>query len=153
MQVLMHAHQVATNKLDREAEAKQKAQIQELIELKKKSAKKYEESLKSFSLSDGSTMLDDTEEVISDPKDFESDSQRDLPVVAVALGTSITPETLEACVQHIRSLLENIETLQQALTVKVEGGDHSEHYQNLIGSYFQARSHLDSVLLSGTMTT
>jgi hypothetical protein len=125
MQVLTHMHQVATNKLHREAEAKQKAQIQELIEFKKKSVKKYEISLKSFNLRDVSTMVDDAEEATSDLRDYKSGSSHDLPVAAATLGTSTIPETLETYVQHIRNLFENIETLQQALVPKVEGFDHS----------------------------
>lgn len=149
MQVLTHAHQVATKKLDREAEAKQKAQIQELIELKKQSTKKYEESLRNISLSDGSTMID-PDEVASDKEDLEDESVRDLTMAAAAIGSTITSKTLATCVQHIRSLLDDIENLQQALTTKVDGDDHSEHHQSLIGSYFRARGHLDSVLFSGS---
>jgi hypothetical protein len=148
MQVLTHAHQIAAKKLDREAEAKQKTQIQELIELKKKSAKKYEESLKNFSISDGgSTMVDDDEPAV-DEIDQEPLATRELTVTASAIGSSISPKTLEICVQHVRSLLEDIENLQQALLDQVD--DHSEHHQSLIGSYFRARDHLDEVLFSGT---
>jgi hypothetical protein len=149
MQVLTHAHQVAAKKLDREAEEKQKAQIQELIELKKESTKKYEASLRNFSMSDDSTLNDDPE-AAPDEKDEAALSMADLTIAAVAIGSTINPKTLETCVNHIRTLLENIETLQQALTNKVEGDDHSQHHQSLVGSYFQARGHLDSVLLGGS---
>lgn len=153
MQVLTHAHQIAAKKLDREAEAKQKAQIQELIDLKKKSAKKYEESLKNFSISDGGSTLindDDDDDNPAAANKYQQDSQptRDLAVTASAIGSSISPKTLETCVQHVRSLLEDIENLQQALSDQVE--DHSEHHQSLIGSYFRARGHLDKILFSGS---
>lgn len=149
MQVLTHAHQVATKKIDREAEAKQKAQIQELIELKKKSTKKYEETLRNISLSDGSTIID-PDEAAADKEDLDDEPVRDLTMAAAAIGSTITPKTLATCVQHVRNLLEDIETLQQALTTQVDGDDHSEHHQSLIGSYFRARGHLDNVLFSGS---
>ncbi|KAF2833384.1 hypothetical protein CC86DRAFT_277127, partial [Ophiobolus disseminans] len=142
MQVLTHAHQVASRKLDRETEAKQKAQIQDLIELKKRSAKKYEESLKNFS--DDST-IGAEDESGSDEENDGSLPSREPNVVTSAIESSINPKTLETCVQHVRSLLEDIENLQQALTQEVDD-DHSEHHQSLIGSYFRARGHLDSVL-------
>jgi hypothetical protein len=148
MQVLSHAHQIASQKLDREAEAKQKAQIQELIELKKKSAKKYEESLKNFSISDEDT-LNEGDNPASDKTSLMNDSTPSLTFAAAAISSSINPKTLETCVNHIRTLLEDIETLQQALANQVEGSDHSEHHQSLVGSYFRARGHLDSVLFKG----
>jgi hypothetical protein len=146
MQVLTHAHQVATKKLDREVEAKQKAQIQELIELKKRSAKKYEESLLNFSVSDSSTVYDDDEE----QEKVDNTPNRGMNINAAAIGSTITPKTLDTCVQHVRLLLEDIERLQQTLATQVLGDDHSEHHQRLIGSYFRTRGHLDSVLLSGS---
>jgi hypothetical protein len=149
MQVLSHAHQIASQKLDREAEAKQKAQIQELIELKKRSAKKYEESLKNFSVSDEDT-LNDENDLTLDKTSSMNDSTPSLAFAAAAIGSSINSKTLETCVHHIRTLLEDIETLQQALSSQVEGSDHSEHHQSLIGSYFRARGHLDSVLFKGS---
>jgi hypothetical protein len=149
MQVLTHAHQVATKKLDREAEARQKAQIQELIELKKRSAKKYEESLMNFSVSDSSTIYDD-EEPSMDQEKVDGNPIRGMNVNAAAIGSTITPKTLETCVQHVRCLLEDIERLQQTLAAQIVGDDHSEHHQRLIGSYFRTRGHLDSVLLSGS---
>jgi hypothetical protein len=147
MQVLSHAHQIASKKLDREAEAKQKAQIQELIELKKQSTRNYEKSLRRFSLNDESTLND--HDLMSDRESL-NDSTSDSTFEAAAIGSIINPETLETCVQHIRILLEDIETLQQALTSQVDGSDHSERHQSLIGSYFRARSHLDSVLFKGS---
>ncbi|KAF1849610.1 uncharacterized protein K460DRAFT_399726 [Cucurbitaria berberidis CBS 394.84] len=145
MQVLTHAHQVASKKLDREAEAKQREDIRELLENKKRSTKRYEESLRNFSVSDGSTITDNDQESEKDNDDPMSTDA--LTIAASAIGSTITPDTLGKCVQHIRSLLEDIETLQQALTSQVAGDDHSEHHQSLIGSYFRARGHLDSVLL------
>ncbi|KAH3917173.1 hypothetical protein HBI56_121440 [Parastagonospora nodorum] len=152
--VLSVAHHVATKKLDRKAEAEAKAQIQELIELKKKSAKKYEESLKNFSISDGSsqTLLDDadTETVEETVQVKAADEDPSAPLSAMAIASSINPKTLETCVQHVRSLLDSIETLQQALTSAVDGSDHSTHHQSLIDSYFLARGHLDGVIFRGS---
>jgi hypothetical protein len=148
MQVLSHAQQIASQKLDREAEAKQKAQIQELIELKKKSAKKYEESLRNFNISDEDT-LNEGDNSLSDKTSSMNDSTSSLTFAAAAIGSSINPKTLETCVHHIRTLLEDIEILQQALANQIDGSDHSEHHQSLVGSYFRARGHLDSVLFKG----
>ncbi|KAF2027862.1 hypothetical protein EK21DRAFT_29659, partial [Setomelanomma holmii] len=147
MQVLTVAHQVAAKQLDREAEAKQKAQIQELIELKKKSTKKYEESLRRFSL--GGDTISGDESDAADKGNDDSMPDSSLTLASMAIGSTIDLSTLETCVEHIKSLLEDIETLQQALTKQVDGDDHSEHHQSLIGSYFRARSHLDSVLFGG----
>ncbi|KAH7084770.1 hypothetical protein BKA63DRAFT_380118, partial [Paraphoma chrysanthemicola] len=151
MQVLIHAQQVAAKKLDREAEEKQKAQIQELIELKKSSAKKYQESLKNCSL-DGDT-ISGAESDDSEEEDDDFAVANGITMASMAIGSTINPKTLETCVEHIRSLLEDIETLQQALTEQVDGDDHSEHHQSLVGSYFRARGHLDSVLLGGAGNT
>jgi hypothetical protein len=153
--VLSVAHHVATKKLDRKAEAEAKTQIQELIELKKKSAKKYEESLKNFSISDGSsqTLLDDADaETVEEPAQVKAaDEELSAPLSAMAIASSINPKTLETCVQHVRSLLDSIETLQQALTSAVDGSDHSTHHQSLIDSYFRARGHLDGVIFRGSL--
>ncbi|KAH7094418.1 hypothetical protein FB567DRAFT_3136 [Paraphoma chrysanthemicola] len=151
MQVLIHAQQVAAKKLDREAEEEQKAQIQELIELKKSSAKKYQDSLKNCSL-DGDT-ISGSEPDDSDKEDDGPAIANGLTVASMAIGSTINPRTLETCVEHIKSLLEDIETLQQALTKQIDGDDHSEHHQSLVGSYFRARGHLDSVLLGGSRNT
>ncbi|KAJ4365048.1 hypothetical protein N0V83_008664 [Neocucurbitaria cava] len=148
MQVLTHAHQVASKRLDREAEAKQREEIKELLENKKKSTKRYEESLRNYSASNGSTIIDDGEE--SDKESSDSAAIDALTMAASAIGSTITPDTLRKCVQHIRTLLENIETLQQALTTQTEGDDHSDYHQSLIGSYFRARSHLDGVLFGSS---
>jgi hypothetical protein len=146
LQVLIHAHQVAANKLDREAEAAHKAQIQELIDLKKKSTEKYEESLKNFSFSSDETLPVGEDE----PEMDQTDSVRSLAMATATIGSTINPKTLETCVQHVRTLLNSIESLHHALTNAAEGDDHSEHHQTLIGSYFCARGHLDSVLFSGS---
>lgn len=144
MQVLTHAHQVASKKIDREVEAKQREEIKELLENNKRSTKRYEESLRNFSVSDASTIIDDEHGM--DKKNDDPISTGVLAAAASTVGSTINPDTLEKCVQHIRDLLENIETLQQALSKQVDGDDHSEHHQSLIGSYFRARTHLDSVL-------
>ncbi|CAO2658452.1 Nn.00g061750.m01.CDS01 [Neocucurbitaria sp. VM-36] len=148
MQVLTHAHQVASKKLDREAEAKQREEIKELLENKKKSTKRYEESLRNYSASDSSTIIDNEQKLDKENEDpIPTDA---LTIAASAIGSTINADTLGQCVQHIRSLLEDIETLQQALEKQGEGDDHSEHHQSLIGSYFRARSHLDGVLFGSS---
>ncbi|KAI4666153.1 uncharacterized protein J4E78_003621 [Alternaria triticimaculans] len=145
MQVLIHAHQVSSEKYSREAEAKHREEIKQLLENKKQATKKYEESLRNFSISDGSTAVDDGDRSVQDEDDFGSSSN--LFNAAGAMGSTINPDTIATCVDHVRSLLADIETLQLALARQVNGDDHSDHHQKAIGSYFLARSHLDSVLL------
>lgn len=152
LKVLSIAHHVATKKLNRKAEAEAKAQIQELIDLNKRSTQKYAESLRNYSSSDsdseGPTMpnsIPGTEKqtVLSDPA-------QDMAIAIQAISSSINPKTLASCAQHVRSLLDSIETLQQALTNVVDGSDHSTHHQGLIDSYFRARGHLDGVIFRGS---
>ncbi|KAI4629175.1 uncharacterized protein J4E87_003436 [Alternaria ethzedia] len=145
MQVLIHAHQVSSEKYNREAEAKHREEIKQLLENKKQATQKYEESLRNFSISDGSTIVDDGDRSLQDKDDIGPPS--DLFNTAGAIGSTINPDTLATCVGHVRSLLADIETLQLALAEQVNGDDHSDHHQKAIGSYFLARSHLDSVLL------
>ncbi|KAI4658891.1 uncharacterized protein J4E79_006651 [Alternaria viburni] len=145
MQVLIHAHQVSSEKYNREAEAKHREEIKQLLENKKQATKKYEESLRNFSISDGSTVVDEGDRSLQDEVDVGSPSN--LINAASAIGSTINPDTLATCVDHVRSLLADIETLQLALTKQVDGDDHADHHQKAIGSYFLARSHLDSVLL------
>lgn len=148
MQVLIHAHQVSSEKYNREAEAKHREEIKQLLENKKQATKKYEESLRNFSISDGSTVVDDGDRSLQDKDDIGPSS--DLFNTAGAIGSTINPDTLATCVDHVRSLLADIETLQLALAKQVNGDDHSDHHQKAIGSYFLARSHLDSVLLGNS---
>jgi hypothetical protein len=150
MQVLIHAHQVSTDKYNREAEAKHREEIKQLLENKKQATKKYEESLRNLSISDGSTAVDDGERSLQD--EHKARSSSDPFNAASVVGSTINPETLATCVNHVRSLLADIETLQLALAKKVDGEDHSGHYQKAIGTYFVARSHLDSVLLGNSQT-
>ncbi|KAI4681835.1 uncharacterized protein J4E84_007431 [Alternaria hordeiaustralica] len=145
MQVLIHAHQVSSEKYNREAEAKHRNEIKQLLENKKQATKKYEESLRNFSISDGSTIVDDGDRSLQDKDDVASSSN--IFNAAGAMGSTVNPDTLATCVDHVRSLLTDIETLQLALAEQVDGDDHSDHHQKAIGSYFLARSHLDSVLL------
>lgn len=142
MQVLTHAHQKAAKKLDREAEAQQKAQIQELLERRKMSTKKYAQSLKNLSDSDDATE-DEGENGEEDNRSMKISDR-----TTISIGSSINLKTLETCVHHVRSLLDDVEKLHQALTQQVD--DHSEHHQSLVGSYIRAREHLDGVLFSGT---
>jgi hypothetical protein len=148
MQVLMHAQLVSSNKLNREAEAKQREEIKQLLENKKQSTKKYEESLRNFSISDSSTAVDDEERSLQEEEGSISSS--DLFKTASAIGSTISPDTLATCVNHVRGLLADIEILQHALAKKVDGDDRSDYHQKAIGSYFVARSHLDSVLLGNS---
>ncbi|KAJ4292357.1 hypothetical protein N0V90_009018 [Kalmusia sp. IMI 367209] len=150
MQVLTHAHQVAAQKLDREAEAAQREQIKALLQNKRDSTKRYEESLKNYSMSEDSTVLNDEEEEEDDNLVKTLSTTSTMMMTAAAVKSSITVKTLETCVQHIQGLLNDIETLQQALEQQHEGADNSEHHQSLIGSYIRARGHLDSVLLGGS---
>ena len=72
-------------------------------------------------------------------------------VGAAALGSRITADMLATCVQHIKDLLGSIETIQQALLRQEHGIDHTEHHENLIASYFQARETLDNAFLGRSL--
>jgi hypothetical protein len=148
MQVLIHAHQVSSNKLDREAKAKQREDIKQLLENKKQSTQKYEDSLRNFSISDGSTVVDDGERSLHEEDQPVSSSTG--VMAALAIGSTMDPETLATCVSHVRSLIADIESLQLALSKRVDGDDHSSHHQKAVGSYILARTHLDSVLLGNS---
>ncbi|KAF1946191.1 hypothetical protein EJ02DRAFT_313896, partial [Clathrospora elynae] len=148
MQVLTHAHQVSSRKLDREAEAKQREEIRQLLENNKKFTKRYEESLRNFSISDVSTVVHNDED--SDKEDNDTISTAAFSMATKAIGSTIDSETLLECVDHIQNLLGDIETLQQALAKKVDGYDHSDQHQSVVGSYLLARGHLDSVLLGSS---
>lgn len=146
MQVLMHAYQVASNKFDREAEARQRDGIRRLIEKKKSSTEKYEELQRRFSMSDSSTAIED------DESSLDGDSVSDSMVNATAIGSSMSAESLAECAEHVRILLEDIGRLQHALANKSDGDDHSHHQQIAMGSYFTVRAHLDRVLLGKSST-
>lgn len=149
MQVIMLAHQMSTQKVDREAAAKHREEILRLSATQERSAKRYEESLRNFSVSDISTAVEDEDQ---GPVDEEEPVAltKVASMAAAAISSTITSETLVKCVQHIQGLLEDIERLQQALENRKDGDDHSEHHQSLIGSYFRARGHLDSVLFGSS---
>ncbi|CAI6338602.1 unnamed protein product [Periconia digitata] len=148
MQVLTHAHQIAAKKLDREAEAAQRQEIKTLLLNKKNSTKRYEESVRKYSTSEESTLLDDHDET-----DQNMNTLSGVTFAAASVSPTITAKTLETCVQHIRGLLENIENLQKVLSNHDNGLDNSKCHQETIESYFQARSHLDSVLLGNPRGT
>ncbi|KAF2185409.1 hypothetical protein K469DRAFT_159724 [Zopfia rhizophila CBS 207.26] len=148
MQVLTHAHQIASRKLDREAEAAQREQIKALIQNKKESTKRYEESLRDFNLSEGSTAISDDEG--NGKENQNPTTEMEITIFASAISSTITTKSLETCVQHIQSLLEDIENLQQVLSSQDEGKNPSEHQQSLIGSYFRAHGHLDTVILGSS---
>lgn len=69
---------------------------------------------------------------------------------ASSIGTTITAKSLESCVEHIQKLLKNIEVVQRALSANIDSTSTTEHEQGLIGSYFQTRSALDSVILGSS---
>lgn len=149
MQVLSHAQLVKSNKLGKEAMARQREEIKALLEEKKITTKRYEESLRNYNGSEDGTLVDD---------DLESNRDIDQPssaqtLSALSIGSTINPESLGKCVEHIRNLLGDIEALQQALADQVDGDDHSDHHQTLIGSYFNTRSHLDGVLFGSSRSS
>lgn len=149
MQVLSHAHLVKSNKLGKEAIARQREEIKTLLEQKKISTKKYEESLRNYSGSEDGTLVDD--DILSNRELDQQSSTNTLSTLSA--DSTINLDSLGKCVNHIRNLLENIETLQQALTNQVDGDDNSEHHQSLIGSYFKTRSHLDEVLFGSSRSS
>ncbi|KAA8619828.1 hypothetical protein PtrSN002B_004388 [Pyrenophora tritici-repentis] len=141
MQVLTHAYQVWAMKIDREAEEKQREEIRQLLENKKNSTKRWEESLRNLSISDSSTAVDEDERSID---------EEDGPTFGmVTIGSTMTRETLVLCVDSVRTLLEDIKILEQVISSNTPGDDCSEDHQRAVGSYFRARSQLDSVLLGG----
>ncbi|KAF1970483.1 hypothetical protein BU23DRAFT_389132, partial [Bimuria novae-zelandiae CBS 107.79] len=146
IQVLTLAHQFAAQDLNREAEAAQRDQIKILLQNKKDSAKRYEESLKNYSMSEDSTLLDEDTE--NEAPTLSAAST--MIMTTAAMKSNLTVRTLATCVQHIQGLLSDIETLQEALEHQEDGAEHSEHHQRLIGSYFRAREHLDGALLGNT---
>ncbi|KAL5401059.1 hypothetical protein PMIN03_011846 [Paraphaeosphaeria minitans] len=146
--VLMFAHQTAARQHDRAVLAAHREEIKELLQHKKKSTKRYEESVKNYSLSEDDTVVDDEENMKHTNQDPVSATS--IVMTTAAIKSNITVETLNTCVKHVQSLLSNIETLQVALETHQHGADHSEHHQRLIGSYFRARQHLDSAFLGNS---
>ncbi|KAF2489347.1 hypothetical protein BU16DRAFT_179354 [Lophium mytilinum] len=151
MQVLTHAYQVASHNVDKEAAAAQRHQIKILIKAKKESTKRYEESLKNYSPSDDSIVLNDNASTTRD-RGFDPDAEQSDGMVKAAtiFGSTINKSSLKSCVAHIQKLLEDIELVQRCLSSDDVGAGHSEHQQRLIGSYFNAREHLDTVILGGS---
>jgi hypothetical protein len=152
LQVLVHAHQVAAQKLNRKAEAEQREQIKALLQNKKESAKRYEESLRKYSMSDESTVLNDDDDDDDDDDDQNKENQKqaiesNVLAVAASASSSVTVKTLETCVTHIQGLLNDIEALQKALSEEKSNTKHSDHQQKAMGSYLRAREHLDSIFL------
>ena len=113
MQVLIFAQQVSSNKLSYEAEAEQRKEIIQLRKIAKEAAEKYEKSRRSFSISDDGTAVNDDERSLQEGDGFVSPS--DLFKAASSISSAINPETLATCVNHVRNLLVDIETLQLAL--------------------------------------
>lgn len=110
MQVLTHAQMVSAQKLDREAGAAQREQIKALLQNKKESTKRYEQSLRNYSSDDE---LDKGKE--------DQDSAVDLLMRTSSISSSITTDALATCVQHVRTLLEDIEKLQHTLSKDLGG--------------------------------
>ncbi|KAF2742409.1 hypothetical protein M011DRAFT_269391 [Sporormia fimetaria CBS 119925] len=149
MQVLTHAHQVASQKLDREAEAAQREQIKALLQHKKDSAERYEASLKNYKLNadDISDEEDSTDALVGAFSATSFPSINTIATSGASMKSTMTVQTLATCVRHVRSLLEDIEALQQELKNDAGSIDPSDHHQTLVGAYFRARKHLDSLLL------
>jgi hypothetical protein len=147
MQVLTHAYHVASQKLDRETEAKEREEIRQLLQRRNDCTEKYERSLRSFD-GDIRRTTDDTTQSATDNADVHS--FHDSGVSVAAIGRSMTATALASCVQHVRSLLKDLETLQENLRASSNGDDQSQHYQNLTNSYLRARGSLDHVL-AGSM--
>lgn len=146
MQVLTHAYQVASRKLDRAAEEHQREEIKKLLDKKDESTKKHEELLRRDSASKTSALVDDDE---AGAAAIEKKGQ-DLAMTASIVGSTITIESLATCVDKIRGLLQNIESVQQTLASAGPGDDHSEHHQGLVASYFRTRACLDQVVLGSS---
>lgn len=149
MQVLTHARQITAQKPDKEVVAVQRQQIKVLIQTKKESTKRYEESLRNY----GSRAMkndDDLSAEINDEKNETSDRSISMFKTASSIGTTITAKGLESCVEHIQKLLKDIEAVQRALSANIDSTSSTEHEQGLIGSYFRTRSALDSVILGSS---
>lgn len=140
MQVFTHAYHVASNKVDREAEARQRKNIEQLLEKRDQSARNYEAYLRGHSMNTDTVMNADEESTMDEA------TRGDIAVAAAAIGSTINAASLDSCVQHVRILLEDIEILQESLNSSVLGDDHSEHHQNVLGSYLRARNTLDQAL-------
>lgn len=149
MQVLTHAYQIASRKLDRAAEIRQREEIKKLLERKDQSTQKHEELLRKDSASGDSTLVDDNEF----GRDIGQSTTSDAVMTAAAISSTITAQSLAACVDHVRRLLRDIEILQKALATTRPGDDHSRHHDTLVDSYFRARGHLDQVVLGGSKYT
>lgn len=80
-------------------------------------------------------------------------SQGGSTVSVAQIETAITAKNLEICVQHLQALLEDIETLQQTISTAEDATTPSAYHQTLVGSYFRARGHLDSVLLGNPQSS
>ncbi|KAJ4378552.1 hypothetical protein N0V86_006258 [Didymella sp. IMI 355093] len=140
MQVLTHAYHVASQKLDRETEAKEREKIRQLLQRRNGCTEKYQRSIRSF-YEDTIRTTDDTTQSATDNADVHLLHD---PIVSVAaIGHSMTATALASCVQHVRSLLKDLETLQENLRASSNGDDQSQHYQNLTNSgYNLAIDHL-----------
>ncbi|KAF2490883.1 hypothetical protein BU16DRAFT_469759 [Lophium mytilinum] len=153
MQVLTHAYQVASHKAPKEVVAVQRHNIKVLIKAKKESTKRYQESLRSYSMSDESTTdIRSDDEISINTKALGTSTEKGSGFVTTAssISSTITKTSLASCVAHIQKLLNDIELVQHALNSNIEGEDASEHEQALVGSYFSARKHLDTIILGGS---
>jgi hypothetical protein len=150
MQVLKLAHQVASKKLDRAAEERQRKEIKQLLEQKEHSAKRHEDLLRKDSASDNNTLVVDDDEP---RRDNGQSATPDLVVAASAVSSTITTESLAVCARHVSSLLKSIEILQQAFAAPAPGDDYSYHQQDLVDEYLHTRGHLDHIVLGKSRPT
>lgn len=143
MQVLNHAYQIASRKLNRAAEERQCEEIKWLREKKEKPAKKNEELLRRDSANKCSTLRDEGEAEAEE-------TDQDLSIAALPTGSTVTTQNLAECVDKVCDLSQNIEMLQQALAWAKPGDDHSDHHEGLVASYFLTHAHLDQALLGSS---
>ncbi|KAF2013733.1 hypothetical protein BU24DRAFT_327054, partial [Aaosphaeria arxii CBS 175.79] len=158
LQLLLGVLNLAHSKLthdDRRVEQKLREQIKTLLLEKKKSTKRYEESLKNYNRYVSVMrskirllLIDSDDEWEEQPSHKPSlDSPKDGTISISQISTTITTDNLAQCVQHVQTLLGDIERLQQVLAKAEAGVDHSEHHQAIIGSYLRTKDHLDGIFL------
>lgn len=143
MQVFSHAYQIASNQLDREVESRQREEIEQLLKRRDKSTNKYEQSLRNYNMSSDGALTDDDTLVSAATLSILPTG---ITVAAVAIGSTITATNLESCVHHVRSLLKDLEGLQQIPTNSTTEEEHSNHHEAAPNSYLRTRRTLDQVL-------
>ena len=144
MQVLTLAHQVASRRLDRAAEARQREEIRRLLERKEQSAKRHDELSRKDSANNA--MIGD----VDLERDLDPSGPSGPVTVASIVDSTINAQTLATCASHVRTLLRDIDILQKALSSGAVGCDQSKHHQTLLDSYFLTRGCLDQVILGSS---